>query len=57
VNENGVQFIDWPQYVEISHPHAEELLERDVANVLKHFKRKYRIDRDQKEIVSKIMHS
>jgi RIO kinase 2 len=55
VNENGVQFIDWPQYVEISHPHAEELLERDVANVLKHFKRKYRIDRDPKDIVSEIM--
>ncbi|SDF33484.1 RIO kinase 2 [Methanolobus vulcani] len=57
VNENGVQFIDWPQYVEVSHPHAEELLERDVTNVLKHFKRKYQIDKDTKEIISEIMNN
>ena len=55
VNENGVQFIDWPQYVEVSHPHAQELLERDVTNVLKHFKRKYKIEKDLKVIVADIM--
>ncbi|WP_340817730.1 RIO1 family regulatory kinase/ATPase [Methanolobus sp. WCC4] len=54
VNEDGVQFIDWPQYVETSHPHADELLERDVSNVLKHFKRKYRIDMDVADVVSGI---
>lgn len=54
VNEGGVQFIDWPQCVEISHPHAEELLERDLSNVLKHFKRKYRIDMDMAELVSRV---
>ncbi|MDD2440353.1 MAG: serine/threonine protein kinase, partial [Methanosarcinaceae archaeon] len=27
VSEEGVQFIDWPQYVTIKHPHAAELLE------------------------------
>ncbi|SFM58906.1 serine/threonine-protein kinase RIO2 [Methanolobus profundi] len=54
VNEGGVQFIDWPQCVEISHPHAEELLERDLSNVLKHFKRKYRIDMDLAEVVSRV---
>lgn len=54
VNENGVQFIDWPQYVDTSHPHADELLERDLSNVLKHFTRKYRIDTDLDEVVSRI---
>lgn len=54
VNEGGIQLIDWPQYVETSHPHADELLERDVSNVLKHFSRKYRIDMDKAEVISRI---
>ncbi|WP_319507060.1 RIO1 family regulatory kinase/ATPase [uncultured Methanolobus sp.] len=54
VVEGGVQFIDWPQSVEISHPHADELLERDVSNVLAHFKRKYNIKMDLDAVISKI---
>jgi serine/threonine protein kinase len=54
VVEGGVQFIDWPQSVEISHPHADELLERDVSNVLTHFKRKYNIKMDLDAVISKI---
>ncbi len=54
VNEEGVQFIDWPQYVETGHPHADELLRRDISNVLKHFKRKYRVEMDIDEIISRI---
>ena len=54
VIDGGVQFIDWPQSVEISHPHADELLERDVSNVLTHFKRKYNIIMDLDEVISKI---
>ncbi|WP_406670088.1 RIO1 family regulatory kinase/ATPase [Methanolobus sp. ZRKC4] len=54
VIEGGVQFIDWPQCVEISHLHADELLERDVSNVLKHFKRKYNIKMDLSEVISHI---
>ncbi len=54
VNEGVVQFIDWPQCVEISHPHADELLERDVSNVLTHFKRKYNIKMDLDAVISKI---
>ncbi len=61
VNEDGVQFIDWPQYIETTHPHADELLRRDVSNVLKHFKRKYKgnckIERDIEEIISDIKNS
>lgn len=44
VHEGGVQIIDWPQYVEPSHPHADELLERDISNILSFFKRKYDLE-------------
>jgi RIO kinase 2 len=42
--EDGPKIIDWPQAVEVTHPHAGELLERDLANVLRFFERKYRIE-------------
>ena len=42
--ESGPKIIDWPQAVEVTHPHARELLKRDLANVLRFFERKYRID-------------
>lgn len=38
-----VLIIDWPQYVTINHPNAEQLLTRDVKNILKFFDRKYRL--------------
>ena len=46
VSDEGVQIIDWPQYVTVKHPHADELLRRDVSNVLAHFSRKYEVVRD-----------
>jgi len=42
--ESGPKIIDWPQAVEVTHPHAQELLERDLANVLRFFQRKYGIN-------------
>ncbi|RLF24426.1 MAG: serine/threonine protein kinase [Thermoprotei archaeon] len=33
--------IDWPQWVSTAHPSAEELLRRDLRNVIAFFKRKY----------------
>lgn len=36
--------IDWPQAVPSSHPNASILLDRDVLNVLKFFKRRYKVD-------------
>jgi len=44
VDDSGPKIIDWPQAVEVIHPHAEELLERDLVNVLRFFERKYRIE-------------
>ena len=54
VSEGGVEIIDWPQAVSTDHLNAAELLERDVANVLKFFERKYKIKADLAQALSKI---
>lgn len=41
-----ILIIDWPQYVTKNHPNAEELLERDVRNVVHFFERKFKIETD-----------
>lgn len=41
VSETDIRIIDWPQAVETEHPHADELLERDVGNLISYFTRKY----------------
>lgn len=41
--ELDVFLIDWPQFVPISHPSAQYLLERDVYNVLRFFERKFEV--------------
>jgi len=41
-----VLIIDWPQWIPTSHHNAQELLERDVSNVLKYFRRKFRLKGD-----------
>jgi len=52
--DGHVLLIDWPQYVTKEHPNAEELLERDVANVLKFFRRKFKIKRNLDKELAKI---
>jgi RIO kinase 2 len=54
VSEEGVQIIDWPQYITQEHPQADEILERDISNILIHFFRKYGIKRELKEQVNEI---
>jgi RIO kinase 2 len=39
----SVLIIDWPQYVQKSHPNAGDLLLRDVKNVTDFFMRKFRV--------------
>lgn len=41
VHSDGVTVFDWPQAVPIDHENADELLLRDVENILGYFKRKY----------------
>jgi RIO kinase 2 len=46
VRDDGITIIDWPQYVKVGSKTADEMLSRDVGNVLAYFERKYRIRRD-----------
>lgn len=41
-----VLIIDWPQYVMADHPNAEELLKRDLQNVLTFFNRRFDVEAD-----------
>lgn len=40
-SDTHILIIDWPQYVSGDHPNAEELLTRDITNILQFFKRKH----------------
>jgi len=50
-----ILIIDWPQYVTKEHPNAEELLTRDVQNILQFFKRKHKLNADLKEAMSYVI--
>ena len=41
--DGHILIIDWPQYVKSDHANAEELLERDLKNVLTFFNRKFNV--------------
>lgn len=52
IPDSGPKIIDWPQAVDISHPQADELLKRDLANVLRFFQRKYKIEMPLEEALA-----
>lgn len=54
VSEARVQLIDWPQYVTPEHPQADELLERDISNILVYFTRKYGTKKELQDILKEI---
>jgi RIO kinase 2 len=39
--DNHILIIDWPQYVTKEHPNAQQLLKRDIENIITFFKRKH----------------
>jgi len=47
-----ILIIDWPQYVKRDHPNAQQLLTRDVKNILRYFERKYMLKVKLKEAVA-----
>jgi RIO kinase 2 len=49
-----IKIIDWPQAVRTDHPHAIDLLKRDVGNILRFFSRKYKIDLSMEEALSMV---
>jgi RIO kinase 2 len=40
-DKTNVWVIDWPQYISSDHPNAEEILERDIGNIVYYFERKH----------------
>ena len=47
--DGTVLIIDWPQYVTRRHPNAEDLLARDVRNIVKYFRRKFHVEANFEE--------
>jgi RIO kinase 2 len=43
VQDGRPVIIDWPQWVEKTHPNAESIVTRDIENILSYFKRKYHV--------------
>lgn len=55
IKPNGeILIIDWPQWESVDHPEADDLLRRDVKNILSFFERKYHIKRDLEEVLEDI---
>lgn len=52
--DGKIWIIDWPQYISSKHPNAEEILERDIGNVIHYFKRKYKTDMTTEEAVETV---
>jgi len=44
-----ILIIDWPQYITKGHPNAQQLLMRDIKNILQYFKRKHMLKVKLKE--------
>jgi RIO kinase 2 len=43
--------IDWPQWMETGHRNAQEILERDIDNILAYFQRKYKTVTDREDAI------
>jgi RIO kinase 2 len=54
VSDDKVTIIDWPQYVDIEQENSDELLIRDISNILAFFNRKYGIIRNISEVLEQI---
>lgn len=55
IKPNGeVLIIDWPQWESIDHPEADDLLRRDVKNVLSFFERKFGLKQDLEEVLKEV---
>jgi RIO kinase 2 len=54
VNGDNIFILDWPQAVKVDTINADEVLMRDVKNILKFFSRKFRIDSDISNTIKSI---
>ncbi len=49
-----ILIIDWPQYVTIKHPNAQQLLKRDLKNVIRYFQRKHKLKIKLRDVLTYI---
>jgi RIO kinase 2 len=54
IDGRDVVLIDWPQWIDPDHPNADQVLARDVENILRYFSRKYGIDADSTEWIARV---
>ncbi len=52
--DGHILIIDWPQYTMKNHPNAEQLLKRDVRNIVYFFKRKFKTKIGLKEALAHV---
>lgn len=45
-----ILIIDWPQYIMTDHPNADELLQRDIQNVITFFDRRFKVKVEIKDV-------
>ncbi|MFP3945681.1 MAG: RIO1 family regulatory kinase/ATPase [Archaeoglobaceae archaeon] len=57
VEEEGVWFIDFPQFIEVDAEGAEDYLLRDLTNLIQYFSRSYGIEKDIKNALEYITES
>jgi len=50
-----ILIIDWPQHLSAHQANADEMLERDIENVLKYFKRKFGVASDASQVLKYII--
>ena len=54
-SENNTWIIDWPQAVSRRHPNADDLIKRDVYNIVKFFNRRFGLRKDVNEAIREVM--
>ncbi len=55
VSEEGIWFIDFPQSIEVREEGFQDILKRDVENILTYFRRSYGIEKDMNEALERIV--
>ena len=52
INNREIPYIiDWPQWIAVVDPNAQNLLERDVRYIVRFFKKKFRLDISEEEVL------
>jgi RIO kinase 2 len=54
-SKNNTWIIDWPQAVSTRHPNADDLIKRDVYNIVKFFNRRFDLRKDINEAIREVI--